>query len=313
MLDYKNPKSVGKCAIAKIALKRSGEDGVDVPVLEIELDEEVASASDAEAIDGLVPGALRYYGAHARARAAGDSESVQAGAAAGSAAASESGGPFGTSTIPIREAGIRLVVSDVDGRAQTFTGSEIRSLRLKTTPKLCLYAVMVRIPRPDRKAIDAVIDWYGAGAVLSVTAESAQGVLPYKSREIGQIGQILSGLSNGNQWCGVLRGRSKGDNGEDLVEIDDFGELRIYPAVSVVGAPTNVGSADELAAAIDVYSSLCAEREIDPSWTDLFPELGAVYLSEPPSDGIWRVTDSIAETAADTAANAAAANEPAEA
>jgi hypothetical protein len=300
MLDVKVQSSTSVVQIGKIGLKRSGEEAVGL-VADLDLVEEVSNEADAAVVNGVVPGATALWRASARALAAGAVETESAGAAAGAQAASDSSGPFGTYTIPIADDGFRVVLGQ-DACVVEMFRAEVMSYRVKSTPTKCACTVKLRLEGIAKDQVATLVGWLGSP--VTVTLERRQGVLPFRKRSAGEVGEIVSGIDSGREYAGVIVGRSTDDDGAEMIEVDDCGDVFVVAATTISGAfPSgDVAVRDQRVAE---FVDHCEQSGVAPSWLWLVPELGRAYLSAGTPEWSWTLTEEIVQDAVIAACKAA--------
>lgn len=280
MLDVRRNGN-GEPTVARIAIKRAGEEGVGL-IVDLDLVEEVLLESEAVELDVVVPGALRLWRASKLAQESGAVETSLGGAAAGQADASA--GPFGQSKVKPPTEVVRLTMGS--GTRLVEIDVEPQTVSVKATPRTCIYTVRVRSTGVLPSDITLLLDWLQGPPVRS-TVELRQQSLPFQKprKVVGEIGDVVAGMHEGVEFAGVITGRSSDSLGETF-EINDCGDVLIVGAASVSGT-IKLGSND-----VSAFTKACKKAKIKPSWTYLIAALGKVYLSSGDS-APWTITDEI--------------------
>lgn len=302
MLDVRNQSSTSEVEIARIGLKKSGEDGGGV-IVDVDLAEVIETEAEAAQIDGIVPGAIQLWTGSKNAQAAKAVDTELEGAAAGAQAASASAGPFGTYTIPLGDDGLRLTLGEHE-HVIDCSLAEILSYRVKSTPTACVCTIKARLEGLDRDKIALLVGMLGEQ--MKATSERRQGALPLRRRTPGNVGEIVSGIHANTEYAGVIVGRSRDEDGAEVVEVDDCGSVFLVPATSISGS---FPSGDDAIRnqRVGEFVAACKAAKKKPSWKHLVAALGEAYLQVPPPNGQWTLTEEIVANAVKAAANGRAA------
>lgn len=292
MLDIRQQSSTSDVEIGKFGLKKSGEDGKKL--VDLDLVEVIETEEEALAIDPIVPGTLQLWRGSHNAQAAAEVETKLEGAAAGAQAASAELGPFGTYTIPLGDDGVRITLGERD-HVVDVPLAEILSYRVKSTARICVLSVKVRLEGLDREQISYLVEMFGE--TMKVTIERRQGALPFRRRDApGGLGEIVSGIHDGVEYAGILAGRSKDDDGREMIEVDDCGAVYLVPATTISGSFPS-GDAAIRNQRVEEFKEACAREKKRASWRSLVTALGAAYLASPPPNGQWTLTAEIVAAA----------------
>lgn len=296
MFNVRAQSSNAEGQITKFGLKLSGEEDGG-KLVDLDLTEEITTEAEAEAVDAQVPGALRLWQSSRAAQDARKAETELSGAAAG-AAAGANGGPFGQYTIPVGQDGFHVVLGEsehvIDMKQVT-----VVSLRVKATPKTCLFTVKLCAAGLSKEEIGTLADWFGS--TRKATAEHRQAVLPFPGRSRktpGEIGEVASGVHNGQEYAGIIVNVAKDEDEGDMIEVDDCGRLFLVPMATISGSFRVVEEGRDEALAD--FAKRAKKAKITPSWLALVPALGRAYLSGE-NVGDWILTAEIVASAVEAA------------
>jgi hypothetical protein len=171
---------------------------------------------------------------------------------------------------------------------------EVISLRVKSTPKACVFTAKVRVAGLGSNEIADLIDWLGNEQKFTI--ERRQGVLPFRSRKSpGEVGEVVSGVHENREYAGVIVNRTASDAG-DVIEVDDCGRLFLVPAATISGSFQVTNREAPLAE----FVKRAKKAKVTPSWLALVPALGRAYLSGGASQE-WKLTDEIVAAALESA------------
>ncbi len=261
----------------------------------------------AEELDRVLPGASALFKkANVAAKDAATAERLE-GAAAGAEAASK--GTFGEVKVRIPHTDYEFTLSN-DDVAVTF-GAEIRSIRLKATPKAKKYLIKLDTGPMDGSDIGALAELLLDDVITVSTVHKGQQVLPFTGPEqnAAAIGQVISGIHDGTEYAGIVVGHVNDEDSGKMVEIDDFGDHYVVPIGTIAGSIKVVGDKGSALGqvALQDYVDTCNEANSEISWRFLVPALGRAYLNGTPAGDEWPLTSEVIADACNTALQRASA------
>ena len=265
----------GSPSVGKVGLHKGNGSGV---VVDLDLVEPVEDDETAAALDVVVPGAARLYGATKAARAASNVASGTSGAAAASEAASK-GGTFGKVTVRPDLPHTKLSLAD----SVELVGVEVARVTVLATPKSCSVTTRCRVEGVEPSTITALVGLLGERVEATVDPMQLD---MFSATRAYRIGDVVVGTVGAEAYAGRIVATSLTDDG-DVVEIDDFGTMFTVPYASILDSfPHSVDAAS--------YESVARDIRRVPTWRALIEALGARWLG---SDGPWVVDPVVVEHA----------------